>query len=314
MAAYHPHAKRHRSKVANRMCQIGNDFDPPGFEMSEAQAPLDLSGALTQDWPNAAAAPVQQAAALVAQHIIARLVASHAFAPDDISDSYRRDEAAVARFTDILLGPDCGAALNWVLEQCRQGASCEAICHDVLAPSARRIRSLWGDDECDYAAFQLGQWRLRRLLQSIDHTELCRRAAHRDPASVILISLNSGESSFEHALVAQYFARSSWTARCHAADDDLASLLQANRFHIAWISIDETARQQDVVSCIRTVRRASQNRAIGVLCGGMELDPMPASWELGADAVAADARTALAVAERWRMWQSEAETPWACVA
>ncbi len=294
------------------MCQVGNEYDPPVHEFSEAHAPLELGARLPQCCAGAAA-PVQQAAALVAQHIIARLVASHACAPDDESAHAGPGNPAVLRFVDILLGPDGDAALAWLLEQRRQGASCEAICHNVLTPAARIVRALWRNDACDYGAFQLGQWRLRRLLQSIDHAELCRRAAHRDPAAALLINLSGAEPSFEHALVTQYFLRSGWTARSEAPGSGLAHVLQANRFHIAWISIDETARQQDIVACIRLIRRSSRNRAIGVVCGGMELDPMPASWELGADAVAADARTALAVAERWRMWQSEADMPIAYV-
>jgi hypothetical protein len=300
--------------VVNRMCQAGNDYHPPSHEFSEAQAPLDLGMRLTPCWSGGGAAPVQHAAALVAQHIVARLVASHAFTASGAEGGARPAHPAVDRFVDILLGADTDAALAWLMEQRQRGASCEAICHDILAPAAKRLRALWRDDECDYAAFQLGQWRLCRLLQSVDHADVCRRAAHRDPASALLITLSGGEPTFEHALVMQYFARSGWAACGQAAGADLANILHTNRFHIAWISIDETARQQDIVACIRMVRRASQNRAIGVLCGGMELDPMPASWELGADAVAADARTALAVAERWRMWQSETETPLAYVA
>ncbi len=296
------------------MCQIGNELDRPGHELSEAQAPLDFGVHMTQCCRGGAGEPVRQAAALVAQHVIARLVAGHAFGPGEPSAHDHAGLSSVSRFVDVLLGPNGDGALAWVMEQRQRGASCEAICHTVLAPAARIVRAMWRNDECDYAALQLGQWRLGRLLQSIDHAEQCRRAAHRDPASVLLITLSGGEASFEHALVTQYFVRSGWSARSEAAGGGLAGVLQANRFHIAWISIDETAPQQDIVSCIRMVRRASRNRAIGVLCGGMELDPMPASWELGADAVAADARTALAVAERWRMWQSDVETPLAYVA
>lgn len=295
------------------MCQMGNELDPPGQGLSEAQAQFDLNAQLPQCCAGTAA-PVQQTVALVAQHIIARLVANHACVAEHDSADAWPGAKAVSGFVDMLLGPDSDAALCWIMEHRRQGIPCEAICHNVLAPAAGIVRALWRNDVCDYAAFQLGQWRLRRLLQSIDHTEVRRRAAHRDPASALLINLSGAEPSFEHAVVTQYFVRSGWTARSAADSSALANILQANRFHIAWISIDETARQQDIVSCIRLVRRASRNRAIGVVCGGMELDPMPASWELGADAVAADARTALAVAERWRMWQGETEAPLAYVA
>ena len=94
----------------------------------------------------------------------------------------------------------------------------------------------------------------------------------------------------------------------------MPAALLVNRFHIAWISIGRDARLFDIASLIRSIRRGSCNRAIGIVCGGAAVDLLPAAWEVGADAVVPDARAALDMAERWRMWQAEDEPALALVA
>jgi len=304
--------------VAKRMCPVGNDIPLGEAGFADAQAPFRLGVQMADFW-SASQVPMREAAAAVAQHVISRLVARHAFgarAPDDRYDAADAGPhgARVEQFVSALLGDDNRAAMAQFVALRSKGFSCEKLCHDVLAPAAKQLRALWREDGCDYAAFRLGLWRLRRLLHDVDHHGLCRRAAHRDPAAALFVTLCDKDTPFEHDLVVHSFARSGWHTIHHDGQTPLAAVAQAEPFHIAWISIDDTTKRQDIVACIRTIRGASRNRAIGILCGGLTSEALPAPWDVGADAVSADARTALAVAERWRMWQADSEFAVAAVA
>jgi hypothetical protein len=256
-------------------------------------------------------APTRASAAVVVEHVIARLVAAHAHLP-----ASQPPEAAsaveqhdTARFVDLLIGHDSDAPARHILALRHGSVSDEELCHNLLAAASRLLRARWRNDECDYADFRLGSWRLRRLLARIDHGRVWHRPAHRDPASALLITLPSGCAYFEYALADRCFTRAGWTTQHHVHGTELAltTAVQRSRFHVGWIAVNETIRQTDIASMIRTIRRVSQNPAIGILCDCAGLDRLPAVWELGADVVVADARAALAASERWRMWQAEDE-------
>jgi hypothetical protein len=255
-------------------------------------------------------APQRASAAIVVEHIIARLVAAHAHLPPAggarTADPVEHD---VPRFIDLLIGRDSEAASRHVLAMRHAEISDEEICHGLLAAASRGLRVRWREDECDYAGFRLGSWRLRRLLAQIDHGRVWHRPAHRDPASALLITLSAGGADFEYALADRCFTRAGWATQHHVHGTELAltTAVQRSRFHVAWIAIDETIRQCDIAAMIRSIRRVSQNPAIGILCDCAGMDRLPAVWELGADVVVGDARAALTASERWCMMQAGSE-------
>jgi hypothetical protein len=265
-----------------------------------------------QAWP-AATGELHDAASMVAQHVISRLVANHAFRiRDDRFDGGAGcppvPPRQVGEFLAALLGDDPEAATRFAHALRENGLGCDTICHDLLSPAATRLRRLWRDDACDYAAYRLGFWRLRRMLNAIGQTTVSRRAAHRDPASALVLSLSAGRPVFEHELAAHSFIRAGWYVHARAADHGLCDILRTQSFHVAVISVDDASRQEDVVACVRSLRRAARNGALGIACADMSAERLPEPWEFGADAVVADARAAVAFGERWREWQAESET------
>ena len=290
---------------------VGDNLNPAVREFSDMQVALAPGTAAAVFWPSQADA-VRSAAALVAQHIVSRLVAGHSFRFADRNERSGECGACVSRdeldrFVDALLERDPDAVSGIVMALRQDGVQSEAVCDDLLLPAVRRVRSLWRDDGCDYASFRLALWRLRRVLQLIDHASPHRRAAHRDPASGLFVNASGGELPFEQEVALAGFARAGWHTQSCAVDESLPVILQTHRWHVVYISMDHTMRQQDVVACIRMVWRHARNGGVGVLCGGLALEPLPAAWEFGADAVVSDCRSALVFAEKWRMWQAESE-------
>ena len=289
------------------MCQAGNDMSTAVYGFSEALgSPLmdsDLHGCLSQ-------LPPRASAAIVVEHIVARLVAAHAhLPPSELAPAADPVEHDVSRLIDLLTARDSEAASRHVMALRQACVADEEICHGLLAPASRALRARWRDDECDYAGFRLGAWRLRRLLAQIDHGRVWHRPAHRDPASALLITLSARSADFEYALAERCFTRAGWATQHHVHGTELAltTAVQRARFHVAWIAIDETIRQCDIAAMIRSIRRVSRNPAIGILCDCAGMERLPAVWELGADVVVGDARAALAASERWRMLQAESE-------
>ena len=245
-------------------------------------------------------------ATLIAQHVVPRLAIAHVHravetrpAPDMTGDD------KVRRYVDLILGPEIDAALAYVTALRCQGVGDDSICLNLLAPAARCLRAMWNDDACDYGAFKLGVSRLRMILHQLGCTSTAVRISGRSDAVALLVTLPDETATFEHDLVASFFCRSSWLIHNHPAPStsQLAALARGTWFHVAWISISAGSRREDVASCTRLIRRASQNEAISVLCGCEPMAPIPFPCLVGADAIVPDAGAALVAAKRARMFQ-----------
>ncbi len=187
----------------------------------------------------------------------------------------------------------------------RGGGVPESLCLDVLAPAANRIGGLWSDDRCDSLAVAEAVGRLRGALEAIPAGPGRALGAEGAPAfgplgrRRALLSLAAGE---EHnlglAMLARFLEWAGWEVHVAGEAAEVPALLRGQAFDLLGFSAASTAAQEGLGAAIRTCRRASRHRGLKVMVGGAAFLARPGlATEVGADALALDARQAVLVAD-----------------
>ena len=108
------------------------------------------------------------------------------------------------------------------------------------------------------------------------------------------------QHTFGIAMVAEFFRRAGWAVRSgpKTSQQDLLGTVRAEWFAVVGISVGSETRLEALTKSIRSVRRASRNKSIGVMVGGPLLVQHPEiAAFVGADATAVDGRQAVAQAQ-----------------
>jgi methanogenic corrinoid protein MtbC1 len=181
------------------------------------------------------------------------------------------------------------------------GGSLETIYLDLLAPAARALGDMWTDDLCDFTQVTMGVWCLHQVLHAYSHT-FQSEGRPTDAARHILLAPAPGEQhTFGMAMVAEFFRRDGWqvSSGMQASVAELVELVRQDRFSIVGLSVGCGVRMEPIGACIRQLRRASANPALGVLVGGPIFSEKPdLARFVGADATANDGRHATQQAAR----------------
>nr|BAG34613.1 aerobic repressor AerR [Rhodospirillum centenum] len=183
----------------------------------------------------------------------------------------------VARFASLILENDIAAATAFIEDWLARGVSLDTIYLDLLAPTARHLGSLWDDDMCDFADVTVGLCRLQQVLRGLS-TTFVGEADRPDPRRRILLVTVPGEQhSFGLLMVAEFFRRAGWdvTTAMPTSRDDLSTLVRSEWFALVGLSASCDSRLDTMAAAIRSVRRASRNRLVGILVGGPVFDGHP---------------------------------------
>jgi MerR family transcriptional regulator, light-induced transcriptional regulator len=229
--------------------------------------------------------------------IIPRLVMAHGDAGpsrgavDNVSDGI--DPAG---FAELVLGADNGRAAD-VVQSCRdRGIPLETIYLDLLVPTARHLRSLWINDERDFANVTLALWRLQQLLRDFSPA-FCADVAVRTAGLRALLTPGPGDKHdighmmFGLVLAGEFFRRDGWDTWI---EPDCTATAFIDTIRTQWFDVVEffagnDKKLDDLASNIRMVRRESSNPGIGVMVCGPAFTERPELVLLvGADAVVAD--------------------------
>lgn len=231
--------------------------------------------------------------------IIPRLVLARWAAPPApplaVVDGRVPAAAQVAEFTDRVLRPDGDSANAFIATLRARGASVEDLYLELLAPAARRLGDMWTEDLCDFTTVTVAVCRLQQVLRElgpafrgeVEHGEHGRRA--------LLAPVPGEQHSFGLFMVAEFFRRAGWDVWSGPARStvDLTRLVRGEWFAVVGFSLSCETRVDALAATIRAVRRASRNRAVGILVGGpVFLDHPELVALVGADATATDGRQA----------------------
>lgn len=202
----------------------------------------------------------------------------------------------IAAFVDLIMADD--------MEQVRAVADRvivlsggrDALLQDLLAPAARLLGEMWERDVCDFTMVTLGVFRLDQIMK-----ETC--AVGRDDYSpvahdrtILLLPAPGEQHSFGLNMVADVFREGGWCVRAASGvtRSKLIRLVGEEWFDVVGLSVSADRALKGLPSCIRAIRQASSNGAIGVFVGGRAITCHPERTRfLGADATANDPRQAL---------------------
>ena len=192
-------------------------------------------------------------------------------------------------------------ALMARLESLRQrGFSNESLCVDLLAPSARRLGTLWNDDRCDFASVTIAVSQLQRLMRLLG---MGWAPGMPDKGlRVLLMQPPQEQHSFGLAMVAEFFRAEGWAVSGGVGDMETtaAARAQAQHFDAVGFSVGAEVQLDWLRLQIASVRLASRNPRVVLMVGG-PLFVLHPQWAdaLGADLCVASARQAPALAEQW---------------
>lgn len=203
--------------------------------------------------------------------------------------------AEAARLALLVVDHDLPAAVAFAEQVRARGIPVESVYLDLLAAAARELGHQWEDDRRTFSEVTVGLWRLHQLLYELSPVFQHDAVPPSSGLRALLVTAPGEQHSFGLAMTAEFFRRAGWLVSGGPllSADELAAIVHREWFAIVGISAGSEARIDSVASAIHTVRRASRNRALGVLVGGVGFGGHPERVALvGADACAVDARQA----------------------
>lgn len=214
-------------------------------------------------------------------------------------DSALGDE--VTALGDRLLLNDPAGACDRIEALRIEGRSLECIYLDLLTPTAGYIRRLWSDDLCGFAEATLALMNLQGVLRQFAPAFRAERQVlengHRTLlASPARVGVDVTATMFGLMMVSEFFRRGGWEAWI---EPDLSTTAFGDAVRHQWFDVVELLVANDgqldgIASSIRTIRRGSANRSVGVIvCGQIFVDHPEFVRMVGADLTSVDPRASL---------------------
>jgi MerR family transcriptional regulator, light-induced transcriptional regulator len=234
--------------------------------------------------------------------IIPRLVRAHRPPGAELlpAETLAAGSEHVDEFVQLVLAQDDAAWQTFLDGLVGRGMPVEEIYLGVMGPAARELGRMWEEDECSWTDVTVGVGRMQRSMRALSPAFGHEVAHPADGRRVLLLPAPGEQHTFGLSIVAEFFRRAGWevVGDSEAKAADPAALVRSEWFDVIGISVGYEARLDWLRSGIEAIRKASRNRAIGVMVGGPVLVADPSRAQaVGADATAIDGRQAPAVAE-----------------
>jgi len=244
-------------------------------------------------------------ARIVSNEIVPRLLRLHAevvpTAPPvtQLTETLAPSNADIAGLADVVLGSDLQAAATYVLALRDRGLSMETLFVELLEPTARHLGEMWDQDDCDFIDVTLGVARLQKLLSVFNDTHILPSL---DTRRHVLMAMTPGDQHyFGVTMVERFLLAAGWQVQTELSGttQDIADAARRQWFAIVGLTAGSHRQLESLKSTIALVRKQSRNPAIGIMVGGPMFTANPAlAVEVGADATAPNAPTAVLVAQK----------------
>lgn len=240
-------------------------------------------------------------ARVVEAEIIPRLMLAHRPERGTRAGDVLPDVEQIAAFTALMLAPAGDDLDGRLAELLTTGLAPDSLLLDLLAPTARQLGTLWEEDICDFVEVTRAMGRLQRIMHEITRRFGGEAREPRGDHRILLMPCPGEAHSFGLALVERFFHEAGWsvTSTAPEQDDDLCACVRGGWFDVVGLSLACEVLLPRMAETVAALRRHSRNPAIRVMVGGPAFTANPDGVrQVGADATAGDARTALCVAER----------------
>jgi methylmalonyl-CoA mutase cobalamin-binding domain/chain len=146
----------------------------------------------------------------------------------------------------------------------------------------------------------VGLCRLHQLLRELSPEFCAEDSGRAGDRRVLLATCPGDQHTFGIALVAQFLRRAGWDVwhEFLATNAEILEVVSQHWFSVIGLSVATETRVDVLTETIRSIRRTSRNRAVGIMVGGPVLVDRPELAALvGADATAVDGAQAVLRAE-----------------
>ena len=243
-------------------------------------------------------------ASLIEGQIIPRLMLAHGVASSLPFDTVGQvEEADVDTLVPLTLACEAGDVLAQVERVIARGLSIDAIMVELLAPTARRLGTLWEEDRCDFVEVTMGLWRLQEVVRELSTRfapPFGTLANGERPRRALFVALPGDQHDFGATMVGEVFHRHGWDVETVPGADMTELLAEVGRHHydLVGLTVSCDCNSARLPSAILAVRSVSRNPGVRVMVGGRVFVEDPAlALRVGADGTAPDACQALIVAE-----------------
>jgi methanogenic corrinoid protein MtbC1 len=249
-------------------------------------------------------APELQLSRIVELEIIPRLMLLHgdvaAPRPQSRQD-FAITPAHVETLAHVAVVGDPERTAQFVQALIAAGAPLEQVFLQLLSPAAKLMGEFWAEDVYNFSEVTIGLWRLQQVLH--EHSRGFRLSGTAGQGRRALLAAEPGsQHTFGVAMLSEFFARDGWLVQYEpkAAWQDLREVASADWYDLFGLSVGMDTSVVSLASAILELRRASRNPKLFVMVGGPAIALVPDLAErVGADAMATDASSAVATANRW---------------
>jgi len=268
-----------------------------GVEQIEPQHPKPLLKLAPTSFFANSANPI---ADLIEQSVIPRVVEAHQ--NDEVPEETRNhwhDEAM--SFAILAIDADAEELLTRLDMMLSGGTEIEAILLNILAPAARRLGTMWEQDDCDFVDVTMGLWRLQEVVRELSARVPVKTGRAADGYRAVFSAMPGEQHNFGTVIVEDIFRRAGWSTELllDAQQGALLSAVASARYDLVGLTVSLDAHTERLPSLILAIRSVSRNPRLCILLGGRVLmDDPQLALRVGADGTAADAQSAVALAER----------------
>jgi methanogenic corrinoid protein MtbC1 len=207
----------------------------------------------------------------------------------------------VRELVRMVIEEDASRAFAFVAVLRARGAGLHEIYLDLMQPAARQLGHLWEQDERDFTTVTAAVARLYQVLQAcspgytlheVDESICGQRA--------LLVPVPGEQHTFGIHMVSDMLrglGLDVWTDPLDT-EEELAELVARKSFAIVGLSMSAERHLDRLRSCVARIRTKSRNSDVQILVGGSLFVARPdLVSEVGADAMAADGREAVALVQ-----------------
>ena len=214
----------------------------------------------------------------------------------------------VEEFVHLIIHHDASIGRGYVQALRERGVKMPVIYMQLFAVAARRLGSMWDDDECDFTQVTIAVCRMHQLIHSFSDGQHEQLYSHEpDSRNILLLPADGEQHTFGLLMAGEFFRSAGWNVYNGAADSEqeLLGILARQSFDAVGVSISAERNQQALHDQIARLREVSRNKHLLIVAGGYLINCHPEkAQELGADCAAHDGDGAVSqVTELLRMNQ-----------
>lgn len=236
---------------------------------------------------------------VISGEIVPRLTTMHHGIQNNIPASALPSVVEIAEFGELVMAPDIAKASLYFDDMRAKGHSLDTLFVHFLEPAARHLGELWNQDRCDFVDVTIGVAHMQELLAVFGAKDNIpsRDAYHR----ALLLTTPTEKHIFGVDMVGRFMREAGWDVSIepNLPIKESADLAARDWYGVVGLTLSNDKGLEAAAKIIEAVKRTSKNKSVPVMVGGPVFTHNPElAIQIGADAAAADAPTAVVLAKK----------------